>query len=231
MQRVSGGANEPYKLAVYSTVGTSQEGLTGHVFVQLRHGSTNEICQLLSIPGAPAPQQIQVAERQLRRLRGRDGETSGSPAAVLQEPVQRRRPIGADRGAQARREREALPRRPHTQESRRATNGVRGAGPTAVDAAVLRRQQDPRGRDIGSAEARDRPEARVPRVPPPARGFGPPRVLPGVDLPHRRPPELVRRSLGGRDEYEGGSSRGRPPRERSPSATTTPRSAGDPSRS
>jgi hypothetical protein len=30
-------ADGPYKVAVYSTIHTSEQGLTGHVFVQLRH--------------------------------------------------------------------------------------------------------------------------------------------------------------------------------------------------
>ncbi len=36
-------ADGPYKVAVYSTIHTSEQGLTGHVFVQLRHDGTNEI--------------------------------------------------------------------------------------------------------------------------------------------------------------------------------------------
>jgi hypothetical protein len=36
-------ASQPYKFAIYSTVGSSHQGLTGHVFVQLRHGATDEI--------------------------------------------------------------------------------------------------------------------------------------------------------------------------------------------
>jgi hypothetical protein len=39
----SASADTPYKFAIYSTVGSSDQGLAGHVFVQLRHGATDEI--------------------------------------------------------------------------------------------------------------------------------------------------------------------------------------------